>query len=151
MTSTGWSAHLPAGVRCEPERLAARALPVAWAAHWRAAPDRPALADAGGASLSWGALEAASARAAGRLAATGLAPGDRILASAASSLALAVAHVACLRLGLVVVPANPSYRAAELAQLVRAARPRAALIDEPGRASELAALDPALRVTSPAL
>jgi len=147
MTAPGWSVHLPAGLAFDPAQLAARALPAAWSAHWRAAPDRPALADDRGGALSWGALEAESARAAGKLARAGLAPGDRVLMSAGSSLALAVAHVACLRLGLAVVPANPASPAAELAQLVDEARPRAALLDEPGR---LARRD-ALLVTPPAL
>jgi malonyl-CoA/methylmalonyl-CoA synthetase len=148
--SSGWSAHLAPGTRFDPAGLAAHALPAAWAAHWRGAPERPALADAGGA-LSWAGLEAESARAAGRLARAGLRSGDRVLASSASSLALAVAHVACLRLGLVVVPANPAYRAGELAAIVAGARPRAALIDDPDRVAQLAALDPKLLVTAPSL
>jgi malonyl-CoA/methylmalonyl-CoA synthetase len=144
------SVHLPPGVRCEPASLGARSLPKAWAAHWRAAPERPALAG-GGRRLAWGELEAESARAAGRLHAAGLRAGDRVLMSAPSSLALAVAHVACLRLGGVVLPANPAYRAAELAQLVADAQPRAALVDDAERAAQLAALDPALRVATPEL
>ena len=150
MTS-GWSVHLPPGTALDAAALGARSLPAAWAAHWRAAPERPVLVDAQGARLSWGQLEADSARAAGRLHAAGLRSGERVLASAASSLALAVAHVACLRLGLVVVPANPAYRAGELAQLVADARPRAALVDDAERAAQLAALDPALLVRSPRL
>jgi len=149
--SAGWSAHLPAGAAFDPGRLAAHALPEAWAAHWSRAPERPALAEAGGAWLSWGGLEAGSARAAGRLHGAGLRAGDRVLMSAHGSLALALAHVACLRLGLVLVPANPAYRAAELRQLLGDARPRAAVVDDAERAKGLASLDPALRVTTPAL
>jgi malonyl-CoA/methylmalonyl-CoA synthetase len=145
------SIHVPPGVRFDPKALGARSLPEAWAAHWRAAPERPALADAAGAALSWGELEAASARAAGRLHGAGLRSSDRVLMSATSSLALAVAHLACLRLGLVVLPANPAYRTAELAHLVGDARPRAALVDDAARGESLAALDPALLVTAPAL
>jgi len=150
MTS-GWSVHLAPGAAFDPARLTARSLPAAWAVHWRAAPERAALADERGVRLSWGQLEAESARAAGRLHAAGLRAGDSVLASAASSLALAVAHVACLRLGLVVLPANPAYRAAELAQLLADAQPRAALVDDASLSAQLGALDPALLVCSPAL
>jgi malonyl-CoA/methylmalonyl-CoA synthetase len=145
------SSHLPPGVRVDVAALGARALPDAWSAHWRRRPERPALADAAGAEVSWGELEAASAGAAARLFAAGLRPGERVLACAGSSLALAVAHVGCLRLGLTVVPANPSYRAPELAALVADARPRAALVDDAERAAELRALDASLLVATPAL
>jgi malonyl-CoA/methylmalonyl-CoA synthetase len=145
------SSHLPPGADVDLAALGARALPAAWAVHWARSAERPALADAAGARLSWGELEGASARAAARLFAAGLRPGERVLTCAASSLALAVAHVGCLRLGLAVVPANPAYRAAELAALVADARPRAALLDDAERAAQLRALDPALLVATPAL
>jgi malonyl-CoA/methylmalonyl-CoA synthetase len=143
--------HLPPGVHVDVAALGARALPQAWAAHWTRSPERPALADAAGAALSWGELEAASARAAAKLFAAGLRPGERVLTCAGSSLDLAVAHIACLRLGLAVVPANPAYRAPELASLVADARPRAALVDDAERAAELQTLDAALLVATPAL
>ena len=146
----GWSVHLRPGAAFEPGRLTG-ALPDAWARHWRSAPERPALAEASGAELSWGQLEADSARAAGRLHAAGLRAPERVLVSAQSSLALALAHVACLRLGLVVLPANPAYRVAELAHLVQGARPRAAIVDADERAAALRALDPDLLVLTPTL
>jgi malonyl-CoA/methylmalonyl-CoA synthetase len=145
------SVHLPQGIPFDPARLAARSLPAAWAEHWRARPERPVLCDAEGRRLSWGQLERDSARAAARLFGAGLREGERVLVSATSSLALVVAHVACLRLGLVVVPANPAYRAAELARLVGDARPRAAIVDPGERTGQLAALDPRLLVTTPEL
>ena len=55
--------------------------------------------------------------------------GDRLLTSAESSAGLVVAHVAALRLGLVVVPVNGAYREREIAHIVRDARPSAALVD----------------------
>ncbi len=152
MTSApGWAVHLPAGTRLDPAGLAAHALPEAWARHWRSAPERPALGDATGGSLCWGELEAASARAAGRLHRAGLRSGERVLVSAASSLALAVAHLACLRLGLVIVPANPAYRAAELGLLLADARPRAAIVDDAERAVSLRAQGSELLVLTPTL
>ena len=56
--------------------------------------------------------------------------GDRLLTSAESSAELVVAHVAALRLGLVVVPVNGAYREREIAHIVRDARPSAALVDD---------------------
>ena len=67
---------------------------------------------------------------AGRLAAAGLERGDRIVTSAETSADLVVAHVAALRLGLVVVPVNGAYREREIAHVVRDARPSAAIVDE---------------------
>jgi malonyl-CoA/methylmalonyl-CoA synthetase len=142
------SAHEPPDPCLAPRALGERSLPEAWAAHWGAAPERPALFDAAGGWLSWGALEAASAEAAARLAGQGLAAGDRVLVSAPSSRDHAVALVACLRLGLVIVPANPAYRPAELEALAREARPRAALVEDPAHAASLRSLD---LVTTPAL
>jgi acyl-CoA synthetase (AMP-forming)/AMP-acid ligase II len=53
--------------------------------------------------------------------------------SARPSVALAAAHVAALRAGLVVVPMNTGYQPREIAHLVRDARPRAALADDRSR------------------
>ena len=57
-----------------------------------------------------------------------------MLFSARSSLELVIAHVAALRAGIVVVPANTAYRERELAHIVTDARPKAALVDDPDRA-----------------
>jgi malonyl-CoA/methylmalonyl-CoA synthetase len=54
---------------------------------------------------------------------------------------MVVAHIAALRLGLVVVPANTAYRKAEIAHLINDARPAAAVIGDDearGWVSELA-------------
>ncbi len=145
------AAHLPAGVAFDPTAGGAGTLPRSWARHFARAPERRALEDERGAALCYGALDAASRCAAGRLYGADLRAGDRVLVSAAASLDLVVAHVACLRLGLVVVPANTAYRAAELAHLVGDARPRAAITDDAARADALRAADPALRLLTPAL
>lgn len=57
-----------------------------------------------------------------------------MLFSAESSLELVIAHVAALRSGIVVVPANTAYREREIAHIVSDARPRAALVDRDDRA-----------------
>ena len=95
-------------------------LPRSWARHFAHARERIAFGDERGAELTYGALDAATRRAAGRLHAAGLRAGDRVLVSAAASLDLVVAHVACLRLGLAVVPVFILFRqvkAADRAQV----------------------------------
>jgi len=129
-----WAVHLPAGM--DPggvDLLAEESLPSAWRRRAEEAPDRPALWSAGPGWLTRGALERASRRVAGRFHRAGLAPGDRVLCSAASSMELVVAYLAALRLGLVVVPANTAYLEREIAHVVGDAEPRAAIVDDPGR------------------
>ncbi|MGO8873772.1 MAG: AMP-binding protein [Acidimicrobiales bacterium] len=111
----------------------------AWASRWRAAPAatlwfEPA-GPSPGAGRWWnaGAFELATRRAAGRLSGIGLAPGDRVIWSTSSTVASLVAHVAALRAGLVVVPANTAYTERELAQIVADVRPRAAVVDGTNR------------------
>src|SRR5205823_4080200 len=64
-----------------------------------------------------------------------LGAGDRLLLSAESCTALVVAYVAALRAGLIVVPVNTAYTEAEVARIVRDARPAAAVVDDGARAS----------------
>ena len=78
-------------------------------------------AGAGCRGASW---TAAGARVAGRLRRAGLAAGDRVLVSAATSMDLVVAYLGALRMGLVVVPVNTAYREREVAHIVGDARPR---------------------------
>src|SRR5947209_2603307 len=75
-------------------------------------------------------LEAASRTVAGRLQAAGMEPGDRMLFSAQTSRELVITHVAALRSGIVVIPANTAYRERELAYIVGNGRPKAALVDD---------------------
>jgi malonyl-CoA/methylmalonyl-CoA synthetase len=69
--------------------------------------------------------------------------------SAATSVELVEAHVAALRLGLVVVPANTAYREREIAHLVGDAGPRAAVVDDPDRAGWIRRADPGVLVVGP--
>jgi malonyl-CoA/methylmalonyl-CoA synthetase len=146
--SPGWGVHLPAGTG-ELDLVAGRNLTSAWTARWAADPRRPVVHDPLTGWCSAGELAARTDAAAGRLAAAGFGPGDRVLVSAGASLDLVVAHVACLRLGLVVLPANTAYRGEELAHLVHDARPRAAVVDSEERAGWLRAADADLRVLGP--
>jgi malonyl-CoA/methylmalonyl-CoA synthetase len=125
--------------------------PVAvWARHFRERGAQTCLI-AAGRTLTWSRLDRDSRAVAARLAALGLEPGDRVLFSASASPDLVVAHVACLRLGLVVVPTNTAYRAAEIAHVVGDARPRAAVLDDPERAAWVRDADASVRILSPAI
>ncbi len=135
MNVPGWEAHLPSVPRADELALTARGtLPAAWASKWAAAPAAPVLFEAGRGRISASELEAATRRVAGRLKRAGLAPGERMLFSAQSSIDLVIAHVAALRSGVVVVPANTAYRQRELAHIIADSRPKAALLDDEERA-----------------
>jgi malonyl-CoA/methylmalonyl-CoA synthetase len=132
--NSNWLAHLPPGA--DPGRLdllAAGSLPAAWRRLAADDPGRPALWAEGPGWRTRGELEAAGARVAGRLARAGLAAGDRVLVSAATSMDLVAAYLGALRMGLVVVPVNTAYTEREVAHIVRDARPRAAVVDDPER------------------
>ena len=79
----------PAGL----DLLAAGSLPAAWRRLAEADPGRPALWADGPGWRSRGELEAAATRVAGRLRRAGLAAGDRVLVSAATSMDLVVAYL----------------------------------------------------------
>lgn len=150
MTAPGWQAHLPADMRPRDVDLTGgRSLPTAWSTVWERAPEAPILLDPEHGWVSAAELEEASRRVAGRLQAAGLEPGDRILCSAATSLGLVVAHVAALRAGIVVVPANTAYGERELAHVVGDARPRAALVDDDERAAWVRSAAPETIVVGP--
>jgi malonyl-CoA/methylmalonyl-CoA synthetase len=134
MGPPAWAVHLPAGM--DPgavDLLAEESLPSAWRRRAEEAPDRPALWAAGPGWLTREELARDSRRVAGRFHRAGLAPGDRVLCSAATSMELVVAYLAALRLGLVVVPANTAYLEREIAHVVGDAEPRAAIVDDPAR------------------
>ena len=127
-----WRAHLPPGV--DPDRLdllSAGSLPAAWRRLAEADPEAPALWATGPGWVSRAELAAAGARVAGRLRRAGLAAGDRVLVSAATSMDLVAAYLGALRMGLVVVPVNTAYREREVAHIVGDATPRAAVVDDP--------------------
>jgi malonyl-CoA/methylmalonyl-CoA synthetase len=137
-----WARHLPPGVDpASVDLLARRSLPAAWAARWAAEPDRPTVHDAG----RWhsaGELDRASRSVASRFARAGLGPGDRVVMSAATSYDLVVAHVAAVRLGLVVVPVNGAYRAREIGAIVTDCEPAAAVVDSEARGATVRELAP---------
>jgi malonyl-CoA/methylmalonyl-CoA synthetase len=146
-----WARHLPAGV--EPgsvDLLARRCLPAAWAANWRAAPDSPSVHDEQG-WLTNAELDVRTRRIAGRFAGAGLRAGERVVMSAATSVELVVAHVAALRLGLVVVPVNGAYRAREIGHVVDDCEPAACVVDADRTELFAGAVGDGCLVTTPAV
>ncbi len=126
-------------------------LPAAWSKRWASGASKPTLWDPGTGWITRGDLAQRTKAAAGRLYGAGLRKGDRIILSAAASVDLVVAHIAALRLGLIVVPVNGAYQQAELAHIVGDADPRAAVVDKPEWVRWLAELAPEMTVVSPRL
>ncbi len=123
--------HLPEGLDELPDLTEAGSLPASWRERAGRDPDHPCLHDEAEGWITRGELGRRSAAIAGRLYGTGLRKGDRVLLGAPTSIALAVVHVACLRLGLVSVPVNTSYREPELQHVLTDADPRAVVFDDP--------------------
>jgi malonyl-CoA/methylmalonyl-CoA synthetase len=139
-----WREHLRKGV--DPTTLdivAKRSLPAAWTARWAADPGQVVLRSQSGGQLIAGELEDRSARAAARLAAAGVGPGDRVVVSAPASIELVVAYVGIQRLGAVPMPLNSAYTEREVARVVADARPVAAIAHETRLAGWIAAAAPA--------
>ncbi|QGN48024.1 AMP-binding protein [Micromonospora sp. WMMC415] len=137
-----WSAHLAPGV--EADLGLGATLAGAWTARWAANPGAEVIATPSGRSVTAAELEQLTAAAAGRYAAAGLSPGDRVLVSAGPSVELVVAYLAALRYGLTVVPANTAYTAIELANLAADSQPSLAVLDDVGRAPDITATTPDL-------
>lgn len=143
--------HLPPGATFQAMPNGAANLTAAFAAHWAARPDASQIHDPDRGWISRGELDAESALRAGRLAALGLKPGDRILLSAESSWDLVATYVAALRMGLVVIPTNTAYGARELAHVIQDAGPLAAIVNEPEKSAALREAAPHLHLITPAL
>ena len=151
-TARADAVHFPRGVDPDDvDLLDEVSLPAAWSKRWASGASKPTLWDAGTGWITRDDLAQRTKAAAGRLYGAGLRKGDRIILSAASSVDLVVAHVAALRLGLIVVPVNGAYQRAELAHIVDDADPRAAVVDKPEWVRWLAELAPEMTVVSPRL
>lgn len=149
-TARADAVHFPKGVDPDDvDLLGEVSLPAAWSKRWASGTSKPTLWDAGSGWVTREDLARRTKVAAGRLFGAGLRKGDRIILSAAASVDLVVAHVAALRLGLIVVPVNGAYQRAELAHIVGDADPRAAVVDKPEWVRWLAELAPEMTVVSP--
>ena len=89
-------------------------------------PDKPAVVFFGRV-LSWRQVREQAERLAARLAALGVAPGDRVLLDMQNCPQLLVAHFAILRANAVVVPVNPMNRAEELKHYITDPEARVAI------------------------
>ena len=109
------------------ERLTAGTLPSCFAATAAERPEAPAL-EVDGAAASHGELDDRAARVAGFLREHGVAPGDRVLLCAPTSLDLVVAYLGTLRAGATAMPCDAALTADELGHLLGDAQPAAAFV-----------------------
>ena len=85
--------------------------------------DAPALTTPGGETISYGGLDAMSARYAGLLKAEGVRVGDRVAVQVDKSPQAVALYLACLRAGAVYLPLNTAYTPAEISYFVGDAEP----------------------------
>ena len=88
-------------------------------------------------TLTFGALDGRSNRVARLLERRGLRPGDRLALHLPNRVEFIDIFVACIKLGVVVVPINILYRAREIEHIVADAEPRAVVSSGDATASEL--------------
>jgi len=98
---------------------------------------RPCLLLDDGTTWTYADLDARSAALAGALRRAGARAGDRLVAQVAKSADAVALYLACLRLGVVFVPLNTAYTAAEVAAFVEDAEP--SLVVDDARLAALAA------------
>ena len=100
-------------------------------------PDRPALTDGTGRTLTYAALDDLVRRTQADLAAMGLRPGDRLLVVAENAAPVPVLLLAASRIDAVLVPVNARMTAPELAKIAAHTEPRLTLFlsdfSEPAR------------------
>ncbi|MFT4025444.1 MAG: AMP-binding protein [Novosphingobium sp.] len=104
-----------------------------------AAGDKPFLIEGDCCVLSWADLDRETGRYAARLRALGAAPGDRIVVQVEKSPQAVLLYLAAQRAGLVFVPLNTAYTAAELDYFLGDAQP-AIVVCRPADLSEVAAM-----------
>ena len=93
---------------------------------------RPCFILADGREISYGALETGAARAAGRLVADGVKPGDRVALQAEKSPEAIMIYLGVLKAGAVFLPLNSAYTEAEVRYFLHDAEPAASITDPPG-------------------
>jgi len=95
-----------------------------------------------GQALSYGWLEEAVARVAGRLVADGVQPGDRVALQAEKTPEVIVVYLAALKAGAVFLPLNSAYTAAEVDYFLGDAEPRVFVTDPPAYVRDAAGFAP---------
>src|SRR5690349_991906 len=109
------------------------------------APDRQALVESGGRTLTWAGLEDEVARIATGLGSHGIRAGQRVMIVVGNRIEFVTTYLGVLRAQVVAVPVNPRSTAGELARMVADSGSRMVVADETSldavRAA-LAELDP---------
>jgi malonyl-CoA/methylmalonyl-CoA synthetase len=97
---------------------------------------RPCFLLSDGTAISYGELEEGAAHVAGRLAAEGVAPGDRVALQAGKSPQFIMAYLGVLKAGAVFLPLNSAYTPAEVDYFLGDAEPKAFITDPPAWVAE---------------
>ncbi|QLC25172.1 AMP-binding protein [Parasphingopyxis algicola] len=105
----------------------------------RQAGDKALIVERGATRLRYDELDSATARWAAALMSTGARPGDRIVVQVEKSVENVLLYLASLRAGLVYVPLNTAYTAAELDDFIGDAEP-AIIVCDPAKESTVAAI-----------
>lgn len=92
-----------------------------------------------GRTFTFGELDARSNRLAQLLAARGLRAGDRLAVYLANRVEWIDLYLACVKLGVIIVPVNILYRGREMAHILRDADPAALVVEGAAAAIECAA------------
>jgi len=103
---------------------------------------KPAFLLSDGSAVSYGALEASVAQAAGRLVAKGVEPGDRVALQVEKSVAAVTIYLATLKAGGAFLPLNPAYTASEVDYFVKDAEPRVFITDAEAFVAQAASAEP---------
>ncbi len=93
-------------------------------------PDRQALVESGGRSLTWAQLEDEVARLATGLGAHGVRAGQRVVIVIGNRIEFVTTYLAVLRAQVVAVPVNPRSTAGELARMIADSGSRLVVVDE---------------------
>lgn len=108
-------------------------------------PDRQALVESGGRSLTWAQIEDEVARLATGLGAHGVRAGQRVMIVVGNRIEFVTTYLAVLRAQVVAVPVNPRSTAGEVARMITDSGTRLVVVDETALAvvrSALAELGP---------
>jgi malonyl-CoA/methylmalonyl-CoA synthetase len=100
-------------------------------------PASPFLVHADGAVISYGDLNAISARIAHGLVEAGVVPGDRVAVQVEKSASALMLYLACVRAGAVFLPLNTAYTLAELEYFISDAEP-SLIVCDPAKAEGIA-------------
>lgn len=101
--------------------------------------DKAFIIEAGALRLRYDELDSATGRYASALASTGASAGDRIVVQVEKSIENVLLYLASLRVGLVYMPLNTAYTAAELEYFIADAEP-AVIICDPAKEADIAPL-----------